>query len=61
MTIEEAFIVREAIRNIKCRNTRNVLAAIVYGEYDKLGEEAVVVAKEDLAFLKGETKWSTNV
>ena len=50
MTIEQAFELRIEIKS-KPRNERNVIEAILFGQYDSYKEEAITIAKEDAAFL----------
>lgn len=51
LTIEEAFRLRALLKKVECRSERNVIDTILRGDYDRL-EDALVIAYEDLAFLK---------
>lgn len=51
LNIEEAFRLRALLKKVECRSERNVIDGILRGDYDRL-DDALVIAYEDLAFLK---------
>lgn len=51
LNIEEAFRLRALLKKVECRSERSVIDGILRGEYDRL-EDALVIAYEDLSFLK---------